>query len=113
MADNTNPPSGTNPNGVPQTRGSRASGGIGGTGTNPATNGLGNGFSLLPAALTRPSFWTRVGVFALGVVLVWGGILVLIASNKNVQNNAKGLIKGTLAKTPGGVAANVATGALA
>ena len=65
------------------------------------------------SALTRPTFWGRVGVFALGVVLVWAGILVLIASNKNVQQLAGGAVKGALAKTPGGVAANLATGALA
>jgi hypothetical protein len=76
--------------------------------TNPVNSVLGS-FS----ALTRPAFWSRVGVFALGVVLVWAGILVLIASNKNVQQLAGGAVKGALAKTPQGVAANLATGALA
>jgi hypothetical protein len=68
-----------------------------------------SGFS----ALTRPAFWERVGIFALGVALIWAGILIAIASNKKVQQLAGSAIGGAVAKTPQGVAANLATGALA
>lgn len=106
--------SGTNAiTGVTQTQGSRASAGIGGTGTNPATNGLGTGISLIPAALLRPTFWTRAGVFILGIALIWVGIVLAIASNKKVQALAGTVAGSALAKTPQGVAANLATGALA
>ena len=65
------------------------------------------------SALTRPAFWSRVGIFALGIALIWAGILIAIASNKKIQALAGSAIGGAVAKTPQGVAANLATGALA
>jgi hypothetical protein len=64
-------------------------------------------------ALTRPAFWTRVGIFALGIALIWAGILIAIANNKKIQAFTGSAIGGAISKTPSGVAANLATGALA
>lgn len=83
------------------------------TPTGQAVANAATGLTFLPATLTRATFWQRAGVFALGIALIWVGIIIYIGSNKTVQSLAKTAIGGAVSKTPAGVATNLATGALA
>lgn len=67
----------------------------------------GNFFSNV-TALTRPTFWARVGVFVLGVALIVYGLVLITTSSKVVQNVAKKAIE----TTPQGAAIDAATAAV-
>jgi hypothetical protein len=43
--------------------------------------------------LTRPTFWERLGIGLLGVLLIWWSILFALAQNKQIQSLAKTALK--------------------
>ena len=43
--------------------------------------------------LTRATFWQRIGVGLLGLLLIWWAILFALASNKTVQGAVKTALK--------------------
>mgnify|MGYP006276664737 CR=1 FL=1 len=59
-------------------------------------------------ALTRPTWWARVGVFVLGVALIIFGLVLITTSSKVVQDVAKKAID----TTPQGAAIDAATTAV-
>ena len=43
--------------------------------------------------LTRPTFWERLGIGALGLLFIWWSVLFALASNKQIQGLAKTALK--------------------
>lgn len=62
--------------------------------------------------LSNVYLWKRIGVVAIGVLLIWWGILLFLATNKKVQGALVDGAKAVISKTPEGAAANIATGSL-
>jgi hypothetical protein len=62
--------------------------------------------------LSNVYLWKRIGVVAVGVLLVWWGVLIFLASNKKIQGAVTSTAKKIISGTPQGAAANVATGAV-
>jgi hypothetical protein len=62
--------------------------------------------------LGNVNLWRRIGIGALGALFLWWGILIILASNKQIQGAAIKGAKAIASKTPEGAAANIATGAL-
>lgn len=62
--------------------------------------------------LSNVYLWKRIGIVALGGLIIWWAILIFIATNKKlggaIQNGAKTIIS----KTPQGAAANIVTGSV-
>ena len=100
--------------------------------TNPApTTGSGGGFSIpnpidpivntynaaasVPAflgKLSNPYLWRRIGIVAIGVLMVWWAVLIFLSSNKKIQSAVTSACKKIISATPEGAAANVATGSI-
>jgi len=62
--------------------------------------------------LSNVYLWKRIGIVAIGVLLIWWGILLFLATNKKVQGALVDGAKAVISKTPEGAAANVATGSI-
>lgn len=62
--------------------------------------------------LSNVYLWKRIGIVAVGVLLVWWGILIFISTNKKIQGAVTATAKKVISGTPQGAAANIATGAV-
>lgn len=62
--------------------------------------------------LGRNTWWQRIGVTILGISIIWIAILLILANNKKLQGIVVNGAKSAISSTPGGVAANLATGAI-
>lgn len=62
--------------------------------------------------LSNVYLWKRIGVVAIGVLLIWYGVLLFLSTNKKVQGALEDSAKKVISKTPEGAAANVATGSI-
>jgi hypothetical protein len=62
--------------------------------------------------LSNVYLWKRIGIVAVGVVLIWWGILIFLSSNKKIQGAVANGAKAIASKTPQGAAANIATGSV-
>jgi len=71
-----------------------------------------NPFAKITNTLGNVYLWKRVGIFVLGSLFLWWGILIIISTNKTIQNKVLPLAKDVISKTPEGAAANVAAGAI-
>lgn len=60
--------------------------------TSAVTGAVGN-LQTIGNNLTRPTFWARIGIGALGLLFIWWAILFALASNKTVQKVAKTALK--------------------
>jgi hypothetical protein len=68
--------------------------GTSGSATGLSFDPLGIGtFQTIAGNLTRPTFWQRLGIGALGIAFIWWSILFALASNKQVQGLAKTALK--------------------
>ena len=70
------------------------------------------GVSDFLSKLSNVYLWKRVGIVAVGVLLVWWGILIFLATNKKIQGAVSSTAKKVISGTPQGAAANIATGSL-
>ena len=62
--------------------------------------------------LSNPYLWRRIGITAIGVLLVWWAVLIFLSSNKKIQSAVTNAGKKIISATPEGAAANVATGSI-
>jgi hypothetical protein len=62
--------------------------------------------------LSNVYLWKRIGIVAVGVLLIWYGVLIFLSTNKKIQGAVTSTAKKVISKTPEGAAANVATGAV-
>lgn len=62
--------------------------------------------------LSNVYLWQRIGIVAVGVAFIWWGILIFLASNKQIKGALVDGAKAVISKTPQGAAANIATGTL-
>ena len=62
--------------------------------------------------LSNPYLWRRIGITAIGVLLVWWAVLIFLSSNKKIQSAVTTASKKIISATPEGAAANVATGSI-
>lgn len=60
-------------------------------------------FQQAAAVLSNPEWWKRIGVGALGIMLMWWGVLILLASSERVQS-AVGTAAGAAIGGPTGAA---------
>jgi len=62
--------------------------------------------------LSNPYLWRRIGITAIGVLLIWWAVLIFLSSNKKIQSAVTSAGKKIISATPQGAAANVATGSI-
>jgi hypothetical protein len=56
--------------------------------------------------------WKRIGIVAIGVLLIWWGVLLFLATNKKIVGGVTSAAKKVISATPQGAAANIATGSV-
>ena len=78
--------------------------------TNGATGILGVGDFL--GKVSNVNLWKRIGIVAIGVLMVWWAVLIFISTNKKIQGAVAGTAKKVISATPQGAAANIATGSI-
>ena len=70
------------------------------------------GIKKITNTLGNVYLWKRIGLVAIGVLLIWWAILIFLATNKKIGGAVTGAAKKVISKTPQGAAANVITGSV-
>jgi hypothetical protein len=62
--------------------------------------------------LSNVYLWQRIGIVAIGVLLVWWGVIIFLSTNKKIVGAVNNTAKKVISATPQGAAANIATGSI-